>query len=125
MDEDVCPVCEHPSDLHPGVNPWLNVCGMCVSEEDHGERAYEDMCARQPEAASRPLPNGRLRTRVARHLFHGYRVYIEDWQRQRWATVVPTVKSRPAAEREAKAIDVDLASMSLTALREKYLHPPR
>jgi hypothetical protein len=125
VDEDVCPVCEHPSDLHPGVNPWLNVCGICISEEDHGERAYEDMCIRQPEAASQPLPSGRLRTRVSRHPLHGHRVYIEDWQRQRWATVVPKIKTRLGAEQVAAAVDVDLACMNLATLREKYLDQPR
>ena len=113
--------CEHPWDLHPGVNPWLNVCGLCVAEEDHGQRRYEDMCTLQPEAAAGPLPVGRLQPRVTRRLSGRYQVHIEDWQRQRWATLTPTTNTRVAAEELKATVDADLATLPLYELRRKYI----
>jgi hypothetical protein len=121
VDDDECQTCGHPWDLHPGVNPWLNVCGMCIAEEDHDERAYEDMCTLQPESASRPLPEGRLRPRVAKRFGRGYRIYIEDWQGQRWATLAPQANTQDSADQLAAEVEHDLATMTLKTLREKYL----
>ncbi len=102
------------------MNLHLAVCGECIYEEDYDLRAYQDMCTLEAPAAAAPSPPGRLRARIARPLARGYRVYSEDWQGMRWATLTPSQNTRDSAERTNASAEADIADMPVKALREKY-----
>ncbi len=102
------------------MTPHLRACGVCTAEEDHDQRAWEDMCILDAPVAAEPAAPGELRTRVARRIFSGYRVYLEGRHREQWAVVTPSANTRRSADETAANIEFDIECMPIRLLIQRY-----
>lgn len=120
-DGSECPDCGHTWTLHAGGSAWVSVCAECISEEDHRQRAYEDMCTVEtPAHLQMPAGAGLVARHARRRLRRDWRVFVEDRDGFQWAALMPDENTEEAAAALLAEVQEDLATMPVVPLRAKY-----